>query len=65
MANRSERIETDPEVMTGKAVISGTRITVETILERLAAGEEMNDLLEAFPHLEQEDVRAALQYAER
>ncbi len=63
MPDHAQRIETDPDVMMGKAVVAGTRVTVETILERLAAGEEIHELLEAFPHLEREDVQAALQYA--
>lgn len=63
MPDDQQRIETDPDVMMGKAVVRGTRVTVETILERLAAGEEMDDVLEAFPHLEREDIQAALQYA--
>lgn len=63
MPDERQRIETDPDIMMGKAVVAGTRVTVESILERLAAGEEIDDLLEAFPHLEREDIQAALQYA--
>ena len=56
------RIESSPSVMMGKPVIAGTRITVESILEKLAAGESIDDLLEAHPRLERADVQAALTY---
>lgn len=46
-----ELITTDPEVMLGKPVVAGTRITVEEILRRLAAGERAEDILEAHPRL--------------
>jgi uncharacterized protein (DUF433 family) len=46
-----ELITTDPEVMLGKPVVAGTRITVEEILRRLAAGEHAEDILEAHPRL--------------
>jgi len=58
-----ERITTDPNVLLGKPVVSGTRITVEHILERLGAGETIEQLLEAHPRLTREGVRAALDYA--
>ena len=56
-------IESNPDVMMGKPVIRGTRITVELILEKLAAGETMAQLLEAHPRLTAEAVHAALGYA--
>ncbi|MEN3000286.1 MAG: DUF433 domain-containing protein [Armatimonadota bacterium] len=56
-------IEVNPKVMVGKPVIRGTRITVETILEQLAAGYTEDDILEAYPHLSREAIRAALAYA--
>lgn len=49
--------------MMGKPVIAGTRITVESILERLAAGESVADLLESHPRLTEDGVRAALAFA--
>lgn len=58
----TERIEIDPAVMMGKPVIRGTRITVEFILRRLADGASERDLLEDYPHLTTEDVRAAVAY---
>lgn len=56
-------IEQRPEVMQGKPVLKGTRITVEHVLERLADGGTVDDLLAAHPRLNQELVRAALAYA--
>ena len=58
-----ERIVADPRVMLGKPLIRGTRITVELILEKMAAGETVTDLLRAYPHLAQDDIHAALAYA--
>jgi uncharacterized protein (DUF433 family) len=60
---KTNRITSDPEVKLGKPVVAGTRITVESILDRLAAGEDIDQLLAAYPHLEREDIQAALQYA--
>jgi uncharacterized protein (DUF433 family) len=56
-------IKSDPEVMMGKPVIAGTRITVESILERLGAGDSVESLLDAHPRLTREAVRAALRFA--
>src|SRR6266446_6753370 len=57
------RIATDPAVMMGKPCINGTRITVELILRKLGAGRSFADLLEAYPQLTEDDVRAALAFA--
>jgi uncharacterized protein (DUF433 family) len=62
MAMTTERIEIHPAVMMGKPVIRGTRITVELILRRLAEGETESELLEDYPHLTPEDIRAAIAY---
>lgn len=56
-------IETNPKVMMGKPVIAGTRITVELILEKLAAGETVEQIVESHPRLTREAVSAALIYA--
>lgn len=56
-------IQVDPDVMMGKPVIAGTRITVELILEKLAAGETIDQILAAHPRLTREAVSAALSYA--
>ena len=58
-----ELIQVDPAVMMGKPVIRGTRVTVELILEKLAAGETMEDLLTAHPRLTENGIRAALAFA--
>lgn len=56
-------IESNSAVMMGKPVIKGTRITVELILEKLAAGETVEQILDAHPRLTREAVSAALLYA--
>jgi uncharacterized protein (DUF433 family) len=56
----TERIAIDPAFMMGKPVIRGTRITVELILRKLAEGGTERDLLEDYPHLTKEDIRAAM-----
>ncbi len=56
-------IESNPEVMLGKPVIRGTRITVESVLEALGAGESVDDLLAAHPRLTREAIQAALAFA--
>ncbi len=58
-----EWIVSNPSVMMGKPVIVGTRITVELILEKLAAGETVDDLREAHPRLTREAIQAALAFA--
>jgi uncharacterized protein (DUF433 family) len=56
-------IVSDPNIMMGKPVIAGTRITVELILEKLAAGETVEQILEAHSHLTLEAIQAALAFA--
>jgi uncharacterized protein (DUF433 family) len=58
-----QKIVSDPKIMMGKPVISGTRITVELILEKLAAGETPQQILEAHPRLSDEGTKAALAFA--
>lgn len=58
-----ELITSDPRVMMGKPVVAGTRITVELILEKLAAGETVEQLLDAHPRLTREAIHAALAFA--
>ncbi len=60
-----ELIQSDPAVMMGKPVIAGTRITVELILEKLGAGETVEQLLQAHPRLTREGIQAALSFAAR
>jgi uncharacterized protein (DUF433 family) len=57
------RIVRDPEIMLGKPVIAGTRITVELVLRKLANGVTVDQLLHSYPKLQAEDVQAALAYA--
>ncbi len=57
------RIEINPKVMLGKPVIRGTRIAVELILRKLSEGATETDLMDAYPRLAQEDIRAAIAYA--
>ena len=56
-------IRSDPSVMMGKPVIAGTRITVELILEKLAAGETVEQILDAHPRPTREAIQAALAFA--
>lgn len=56
-------IVSDPSVMMGKPVVVGTRITVELILEKLAAGETFEQIIEAHPRLTREAIQAALAFA--
>ena len=58
-----ELIHSDPAIMMGKPVISGTRITVELILEKLAHGETFEQILEAHPKLTREAILASLAFA--
>ena len=59
----TERIEVNPKVMMGKPVIRGTRIPVELILRKCSEGATLDDLLDAYPRLEVEDIHAAMAYA--
>ena len=58
-----DRIELNPRVCDGKPVIKGTRIPVSVILENVAQGESWDTLIENYPELNKEDIRAALLYA--
>jgi uncharacterized protein (DUF433 family) len=56
------KIISDPNIMMGKPIIAGTRITVEHILEQLAGGRTIDQILEAHPHITREQVWAAISY---
>ena len=60
---RHERIEIDPNIMFGKPVIRGTRITVEHILRKLAGGMTPEEILEDHPHLKLDDILTAQEFA--
>jgi uncharacterized protein (DUF433 family) len=61
----SERIVVNPDICNGKPVIRGTRITAQTILEFLAAGDSVEDVLDEYPSLSREDVQACFDYASK
>lgn len=58
-----ERIVCDPEILMGKPIIRGTRISVELVLGWLGTGWSVEQVLESYPHVRREDVLAALSYA--
>lgn len=58
----TQGITSDPDVMMGKPVVEGTRITVESILDELGAGLTIEQLLEAYPRLTREGVLAAVRF---
>ncbi|MBI1970362.1 DUF433 domain-containing protein [Candidatus Woesearchaeota archaeon] len=60
-----ERIVTDSDIMAGKPVIKGTRIPVDTIVNLFAKGVTEHEILEEYPNLTKDDIRAALDYAAR
>jgi uncharacterized protein (DUF433 family) len=58
-----ERISSDPQVCHGKVCVKGTRIPVSVVLDNLAAGEQVEDILGSYPTLKAEDLQACLAYA--
>jgi uncharacterized protein (DUF433 family) len=58
----TQEITSDPAIMMGKPVVAGTRVTVETILESLGAGESIDQVLQAHPRLTREGVLAAMRF---
>jgi uncharacterized protein (DUF433 family) len=58
-----DRIEINPQVMLGKAVIKGTRITVEIVLKKLSQNISSEEILADYPRLAREDIQAAIAYA--
>jgi len=65
MDNYMQYINIDPEIMLGKPVIKGTRITVELILDELGAGKSKQSLAESHPNLALHHIDAALQFASK
>jgi Uncharacterized conserved protein len=60
-----ERITSNPEILRGKPIIKGTRISVEFIMELVADGASRDDIVSAYPHLTKEDIEQAIRYASR
>lgn len=58
-----DRITVNPDIMLGKPIIKGTRITVEIILKKLSDGMTVEELLTAYPHLTKDDILAAISYS--
>lgn len=58
-----ERITINPDLCNGKPTIRGMRITVETILQYLSAGDSIDEIIAAYPFLEKEDIQAAIAFA--
>ena len=58
-----KRIVCNPNILGGKPIVRGTRISVQFILELLGAGMSVSEILEEYPHLEREDILAAIHYA--
>jgi len=56
-------IESNPDILFGKPIIKNTRISVDIILEKLAAGDSVEDLLGAYPNLKSDDINACLLFA--
>lgn len=61
--NYKSRITSNPEILGGKPIIKGTRISVEFILELYASGASKDDILRSYPHLTEDDIQAAILYA--
>jgi uncharacterized protein (DUF433 family) len=61
--NWKSRISSDPAIMFGKPVVKGTRVPVELIVNKLAGGRTIEQLLKSYPHLSADDIYACLAYA--
>ena len=61
----NDRIIIDPAICNGRPVIKGTRITVQTVMEFLSAGDSVDDVLEEYPTISREDVLACMEWAAR
>lgn len=63
MKNLENLIHSNPKIMFGKPVIKGTRVPVDLILEKLAAGETIEQLLRAYPHITADSIQACLAFS--
>lgn len=59
----ADRVEVNPKIMMGKPVIRGTRIPVEIVVRKISEGASVRELLDVYPRLQKEDIKAALRYA--
>jgi uncharacterized protein (DUF433 family) len=64
-SSMEELIVIDPAICNGRPVVKGTRITVQTVMEFLAAGDTVDELIEAYPSLKKEHVLACMEWASR
>jgi uncharacterized protein (DUF433 family) len=64
-ADRLSRITKNPSIFSGKPIIRGRRLAVEHVLGMLAAGDDIDTILEGYPWLEREDILACLEYAKK
>ena len=60
-----DRITFDPDVMGGRACVRGMRVTVSLLLNMVAAGMSEDEIMDAYPYVEREDIRQSIQYAAR
>lgn len=65
MSNIISRVTVDPNICNGKPTLRGKRIAVQTILEFLAAGDSQEEILKAYPSLDSDDIKAALEFASK
>lgn len=65
MQDTEERIVIVPDICNGRPIVRGTRISVQTILEFLGAGDSIEEILDAYPGLTRDDILAALRYSSR
>jgi len=65
MVNLTEHVEINPKILLGKPIIRGTRIPVELIVKLIAQGWKNEEIIKEYPALKEEDIRAALLYAEK
>lgn len=63
MENYREKIEINPKILLGKPVFKGTRIPIYVILDMLAEGMSVQEILKSYPDLKEEDIKAAIQFA--
>lgn len=62
---KQAQIISNPQILNGKPVIAGTRISVELILDRIASGMSLKDILQDYPHLTTDQIQAAISYAKK